>query len=138
MLLETFASKSYVAFDRGNILSICSQTLSSVPALDLSCTKYSYIWEFGKNLKDLIEILLRTWICPCNASGHSFSFFLFTFSVMHSKMKSLFYLSYTVAASFIGDFCYSDTKVTEKFRSFLPLKHYFPFSDLISRTYILS
>lgn len=138
MLSEIFPSKSYVACDRGNILCICSQTLSPVPALDPSCAIHSYLWDFGKkNLKDLIEILLRTWIWPCNAGGHSFSFFLFIFSVIHSKMRSLFYyLSYTVAVSH-WRFCYSDTKVTEKFRSFLPLKYYFPFLDLISRTYIL-
>lgn len=78
VLLETFASKSYVACDRGNTLCICPQTLSSVPVLDSSCTKYNYIWDFGekKKKKGLIEILLGTWICPYNAGEHSFFFFI--------------------------------------------------------------
>lgn len=139
VMLETFASKSYVACYRGNTSRICSQTLSSVLALDPSCTKHSYIWDFGKNLQDLIEMLLRTWIWSCNAGGHSFWFCLFIF-FCHALKDEIFVLLFVLHHSciFHWRFFYSDIKVIKRFRFFLPLKYYFPFLDSITRNYILS
>lgn len=139
VVLETFASKSYATYYRGNTLRVCSRTLSSVPALDPSCTKCSYTWDFGKNLKYLIETLLRAWIRSCNTGGHSFWFCLLIF-FCHALEDEIFVLLFVLhcIGIFHWRFFYSDIKVIKKLRSFLPLKYYFPFLDSITRNYILS
>lgn len=134
VMLETFASKSYVACYRGNTSRICSQTLSSVPALDPSCAKRSYIWDFRKNLKDLIEMLLRTWIWSCNAGGHSFCFCVFIF-FCHVLKGEIFVLLFVLHCSCIFHwiFFYSDIKVTKKFRFFFTFKILLSFPRLYNQ-----
>lgn len=81
-------------------------------------------------------MLLRIWVCPCNAGGHSFFFFSF---FCYALEDEIFILPFVLHARciFCWRFCYSDIKATEKLARFLPLKHYFSFLASISRTYIL-
>lgn len=97
----------------------------------------------GKKKKGLIEILLGTWICPYNAGEHSFFLlllFIFMFSVMHPKMKDeIFILLFVLHCSCIlhWRYCYSDIKVTEKFRSFFTFKTSLSFLRLYIQDFYL-